>query len=88
MWLRDSGGGIASGASAVAIVPVFYVALHSESRRDLYVVLTGLAGTLLLYAILRLQALLPGYNAAVLVTDLTPDLAMNTAIMARTVAQK
>jgi diguanylate cyclase (GGDEF)-like protein len=41
--LRDSGGGIASGASAVAIVPVFYVALHSESRRDLYVVLTGLA---------------------------------------------
>jgi diguanylate cyclase (GGDEF)-like protein len=41
--LRNSGGGIASGASAVAIVPVFYVALHSESRRDLYVLLTGLA---------------------------------------------
>lgn len=41
--LRDSGGGTASGASAVAIVPVFYVALHSESRRDLYVVLAGLA---------------------------------------------
>lgn len=41
--LRDSGGGIASGAGAVAIVPVFYVALHSESRRDLYLVLTGLA---------------------------------------------
>jgi diguanylate cyclase (GGDEF)-like protein len=41
--LRDSGGGTASGASAVAIVPVFYVALHSESRRDLYVVLSGLA---------------------------------------------
>jgi diguanylate cyclase (GGDEF)-like protein len=41
--LRDSGGGTVSGASAVAIVPVFYVALHSESRRDLYVVLTGLA---------------------------------------------
>jgi len=41
--LRDSGGGITSGASAVAIVPVFYVALHSESRRDLYVLLAGLA---------------------------------------------
>jgi diguanylate cyclase (GGDEF)-like protein len=41
--LRNSGGGITSGASAVAIVPVFYVALHSESRRDLYVLLTGLA---------------------------------------------
>jgi diguanylate cyclase (GGDEF)-like protein len=41
--LRDSAGGIASGASAVAIVPVFYIALHSESRRDLYVLLAGLA---------------------------------------------
>ncbi len=40
--LRDAGGGISSGASAVAIVPVFYVALHSESRRDLYVLLAGL----------------------------------------------
>jgi diguanylate cyclase (GGDEF)-like protein len=40
--LRDAGGGIASGASAVAIVPVFYIALHSESRRDLYVLLSGL----------------------------------------------
>jgi diguanylate cyclase (GGDEF)-like protein len=41
--LRDSAGGISSGASAVAIVPVFYIALHSESRRDLYVLLAGLA---------------------------------------------
>jgi diguanylate cyclase (GGDEF)-like protein len=40
--LRNSAGGIASGASAVAIVPIFYVALHSESRRDLYVLLAGL----------------------------------------------
>jgi diguanylate cyclase (GGDEF)-like protein len=41
--LRDSGDGISSGVSAVAIVPVFYVALHSESRRDLYMVMAGLA---------------------------------------------
>ncbi len=41
--LRNSGGGISTGASAVAIVPIFYVALHSESRRDLYVLLAGLA---------------------------------------------
>jgi diguanylate cyclase (GGDEF)-like protein len=41
--LRDSGGGTPSGVSAVAIVPVFYVALHSESRRDLYIVMAGLA---------------------------------------------
>jgi diguanylate cyclase (GGDEF)-like protein len=41
--LRDAGGGISSGVSAVAIVPVFYIALHSESRRDLYALLGGLA---------------------------------------------
>jgi diguanylate cyclase (GGDEF)-like protein len=41
--LRSAGGGITSGASAVAIVPVFYVALHTDSRRDLYVLLGGLA---------------------------------------------
>jgi diguanylate cyclase (GGDEF)-like protein len=41
--LRNSGGGIASGASAVAIVPVFYTALHGDSRRELYVLLAGLA---------------------------------------------
>lgn len=41
--LRNSAGGISSGASAVAIVPVFYVALHSEARRDLYILLVALA---------------------------------------------
>jgi diguanylate cyclase (GGDEF)-like protein len=41
--LRNSAGGISSGASAVAIVPVFYVALHSEARRDLYTLLLALA---------------------------------------------
>jgi diguanylate cyclase (GGDEF)-like protein len=41
--LRNSAGGISSGASAVAIVPVFYVALHSERPRDLYVLLSALA---------------------------------------------
>ncbi|HUA75564.1 MAG TPA: diguanylate cyclase [Solirubrobacteraceae bacterium] len=41
--LRNAGGGIVSGASAVAIAPVFYVALYSDSRRDLYLLLAGLA---------------------------------------------
>jgi diguanylate cyclase (GGDEF)-like protein len=41
--LRNSAGGISSGVSAVAIVPVFYVALHSEARRDLYALLCALA---------------------------------------------
>ncbi|HEX4207397.1 MAG TPA: potassium-transporting ATPase subunit KdpA [Ktedonobacteraceae bacterium] len=43
-------------------------------------VIFTLAGTLVLYAILRLQAFLPFYDPAHLVTPMTPDLAMNTAI--------
>ncbi len=43
-------------------------------------VLFSLAGTLLLYAILRLQAFLPFYDTVHLITPLTPDLAMNTAV--------
>jgi len=41
--LRDSVGGIASGAGALAILPVFQTALYSHSRRDLGVVLLGVA---------------------------------------------
>ena len=43
-------------------------------------VLFSLTGTVLLYLILRLQSLLPWYDAAHLTTPLTPDLAMNTAV--------
>jgi len=42
-FLRNSAGGIASGASALAILPVFQTALYSRSRRDLLLVLIGLA---------------------------------------------
>jgi diguanylate cyclase (GGDEF)-like protein len=41
--LRDSAGGIPSGAGALAILPVLQVALYSRSRRDLGVVLLGVA---------------------------------------------
>lgn len=43
-------------------------------------VLFSLVGTLLLYALLRLQSLLLWYDPQHLTTPLTPDLAMNTAI--------
>ncbi|MBZ5531861.1 MAG: potassium-transporting ATPase subunit KdpA [Acidobacteriia bacterium] len=43
-------------------------------------VLFSLAGTFLLYAILRLQNFLPWFNPQYHTTPLTPDLAMNTAI--------
>lgn len=43
-------------------------------------VLFGLIGTLLLYAILRLQVIVPAVNGAYLTTPLTPDLAFNTAV--------
>ena len=43
-------------------------------------VLFSLVGTLVLYTILRLQPFLPFYDPVHLVTPMTPDLAMNTAI--------
>jgi len=43
-------------------------------------VLFGLVGTLLLYAVLRLQRFLPWFFAAYQTTPLTPDLGANTAI--------
>ncbi len=43
-------------------------------------ILFGLVGTVVLYAILRLQRLLPWFHAAYQTTPVTPDLAMNTAI--------
>lgn len=43
-------------------------------------VCSGLAGTLLLYGILRLQYLLPWFFPEYHTTPMTPDLAMNTGI--------
>src|ERR1700681_4112043 len=43
-------------------------------------VLFSFTGTVLLYLILRLQYLLPWYDAAQVTTTMTPDLAMNTAV--------
>jgi potassium-transporting ATPase potassium-binding subunit len=43
-------------------------------------VIFSLVGTLLLFAILRLQQFFPFYDPVHLVTPLTPDLAINTAI--------
>jgi diguanylate cyclase (GGDEF)-like protein len=42
-FVRNAAGGIPSGASALAILPVFQTALYSRSRRDLLIVLAGLA---------------------------------------------
>jgi diguanylate cyclase (GGDEF)-like protein len=39
--LRNSAGGISTGASALALLPVFVTALYSRSRRDLFLVLLG-----------------------------------------------
>ncbi|HWE09778.1 MAG TPA: sensor domain-containing diguanylate cyclase [Solirubrobacteraceae bacterium] len=39
--LRNSVGGTTSGASAVAMIPVFHTALYSRSRRDLAIVVAG-----------------------------------------------
>ena len=55
----------------------------SEMRWQEYArafVVFGMVGTLLLYAILRLQRLLPWFFPAYMTTAMTPDLAMNTAV--------
>jgi len=43
-------------------------------------VVFGMVGTLLLYAILRLQQFFPWFYPAYMTTPMTPDLAMNTAV--------
>ena len=43
-------------------------------------VVFGMVGTLLLYTILRLQRFLPWFYPAYMITPMTPDLAMNTAV--------
>jgi diguanylate cyclase (GGDEF)-like protein len=41
--LRDSAGGSSSGVGALAILPVFQTAIYTRSRRDVLVVLAGVA---------------------------------------------
>lgn len=41
--LRNSAGGSTSGVSMLALIPVFYTALNTQSRRQLVVILAGVA---------------------------------------------
>jgi diguanylate cyclase (GGDEF)-like protein len=41
--LRDSAGGMSSGAGALSLIPVFYAALYGRSRGELALVLVGMA---------------------------------------------
>lgn len=41
--LRNSAGGSVSGVSVLALIPVFYTALNTQSRRQLMVILAGVA---------------------------------------------
>src|SRR5258707_3661153 len=59
--------------------------VHPEQEMDwkryaVSFVCSGLAGTFLLYGILRLQYLLPCFLPEYHATALTPDLSMNTAV--------
>jgi diguanylate cyclase (GGDEF)-like protein len=45
--LRHSAGGINSGVAVICLIPVFYTALYSESRYQLYVVIAGMAAVYL-----------------------------------------
>jgi diguanylate cyclase (GGDEF)-like protein len=67
LLLRDSAGGIASGVSVVALLPVFWVALHG-SNRQLAVVLAATAAFFVLPTVLIGGAAYPssGYRTAAL----------------------
>jgi diguanylate cyclase (GGDEF)-like protein len=41
--LRNSAGGLSSGAASLSLIPVFHTALYSRSRRELWLVLAGVA---------------------------------------------
>jgi diguanylate cyclase (GGDEF)-like protein len=41
--MRNSAGGLSSGTAIVALIPVFYAALYGRGRRELYIVLAGMA---------------------------------------------
>ncbi len=45
--LRQSAGGINSGVGVICLIPVFYTALHSQRRHELYVVIAGMAAVYL-----------------------------------------
>jgi len=50
--LRGSAGGISSGAAGLSMIPVFYAALSGADRRQLYMVLLGVAAFYLIPIIL------------------------------------
>jgi diguanylate cyclase (GGDEF)-like protein len=88
--LRDAGGGISSGASAVAIVPVFYVALHSQSRRDLNLVLAGLAVFYIVPILIVGPPAYPHtqYRAALLVVAVSSIIGLATQRLVATVRER
>nr|MBA3808266.1 hypothetical protein [Solirubrobacterales bacterium] len=45
--LRQSAGGISSGVAVICLIPVFYTALYSEGRHQLYAVIAGMAAVYL-----------------------------------------
>jgi diguanylate cyclase (GGDEF)-like protein len=65
--LRDAGGGVASGVGVVALLPVFWLALHGDARQ-LAVVLAGVAAYYLVPVVLVGGAAYPssGYRTGVL----------------------
>ena len=59
--LRESAGGSSSGVGALVLIPIVYTALHSTARRDLLVILGGMAAYYLV-PILAIGA--PSYPAS------------------------
>jgi diguanylate cyclase (GGDEF)-like protein len=71
--LRASAGGINSGASAIALIPVFYTAMYGQGRTQLYIVLGALAAFYLAPIVLVGPPAYPTsqYRAALLVVSVS-----------------
>jgi diguanylate cyclase (GGDEF)-like protein len=78
--LRGSAGGINSGAAVLSMIPVFYAALSGADRRQLYIVLAGLAAFYLIPIVVIGAPPYPHsqYRAALLTVSLSSIIGVST----------
>lgn len=88
--LRDSAGGMSSGAGALSLIPVFYTALYGRSRGQLGLVLAGMAVFYLAPIILIGGAEYPSqqYRAALLMLSVSSIIGLVTQRLVADVRQQ
>lgn len=88
--LRQSAGGINSGVGVICLIPVFYTALHSESRHQLAVVIAGMAAVYLAPIILIGAPRYPEtqYRAAMLTVAVSAIIGLATSRLVASVRRQ